>query len=86
MRENYLQKDYMSLVPLSESQHKRRSIDGLQELYQTLEQASLSAFGDQRPFSKQEFRRSFVKRCNNPVVNEKLHHIRILRSTLKVKY
>nr|XP_023689768.1 connector enhancer of kinase suppressor of ras 2-like [Paramormyrops kingsleyae] len=68
-----------------ESQHKRRSIDGLQELYQTLEQASLSAFGEQRPFSKQEFRRSFVKRCNNPVINEKLHHIRILRSTLKAK-
>ncbi|XP_058704037.1 connector enhancer of kinase suppressor of ras 2-like [Poecile atricapillus] len=59
--------------------------DGLQELYRTLEEASLSAFGEQRPSTKQEFRKSFVKRCNDPVVNEKLHHIRVLKSTLKAK-
>ncbi|NWU60272.1 CNKR2 kinase, partial [Pterocles burchelli] len=61
------------------------NIDGLQELYKSLEQASLSAFGEQRPSTKQEFRRSFVKRCNDPVINEKLHHIRVLKSTLKAK-
>ncbi|XP_028941710.1 connector enhancer of kinase suppressor of ras 2 [Antrostomus carolinensis] len=61
------------------------NIDGLQELYKSLEQASLSAFGEQRPSTKQEFRKSFVKRCNDPVINEKLHHIRVLRSTLKAK-
>ncbi|KAI6078331.1 Connector enhancer of kinase suppressor of ras 2-like isoform X2 [Aix galericulata] len=59
--------------------------DGLQELYKSLEQASLSAFGEQRPSTKQEFRKSFVKRCNDPVINEKLHHIRALKSTLKAK-
>ncbi|KAJ8348233.1 hypothetical protein SKAU_G00268220, partial [Synaphobranchus kaupii] len=59
--------------------------DGLQQLYRSLEQASLSAFGEQRPSTKQEFRRSFVKRCNDPVVNDKLHRIRALRSTLKAK-
>ncbi|NWI25187.1 CNKR2 kinase, partial [Sula dactylatra] len=59
--------------------------DGLQELYKSLEQASLSAFGEQRPSTKQEFRKSFIKRCNDPVVNEKLHHIRVLKSTLKVR-
>ncbi|XP_027546505.1 connector enhancer of kinase suppressor of ras 2-like isoform X1 [Neopelma chrysocephalum] len=59
--------------------------DGLQELYKTLEEASLSAFGEQRPSTKQEFRKSFVKRCNDPVINEKLHHIRVLKSTLKAK-
>ncbi|XP_036379619.1 connector enhancer of kinase suppressor of ras 2 isoform X1 [Megalops cyprinoides] len=69
-----------------ESQHEEREgIDGLQELYRSLEQASLSAFGEQRPSTKQEFRRSFVKRCNDPVVNDKLHRIRALRSTLKAK-
>ncbi|MEE6519383.1 hypothetical protein FKM82_031172, partial [Ascaphus truei] len=61
------------------------STDGLQELYRTLEQASLSAFGEQRPSTKQEFRRSFIKRCNDPVINEKLHGIRVLKSTLKAK-
>ncbi|NXU67710.1 CNKR2 kinase, partial [Horornis vulcanius] len=59
--------------------------DGLQELYRTLEEASLSAFGEQRPSTKQEFRKSFVKRSNDPVINEKLHHIRVLKSTLKVR-
>ncbi|NXE23064.1 CNKR2 kinase, partial [Ardeotis kori] len=59
--------------------------DGLQELYKSLEQASLSAFGEQRPSTKQEFRKSFVKRCNDPVINDKLHHIRVLKSTLKAK-
>ncbi|XP_030353210.1 connector enhancer of kinase suppressor of ras 2-like [Strigops habroptila] len=59
--------------------------DGLQELYKSLEQASLSAFGEQRPSTKQEFHKSFVKRCNDPVINEKLHHIRVLKSTLKAK-
>lgn len=63
----------------------RRSTDGLQELYRSLEQASLSAIGEQRPSTKQEFRRSFIKRCNDPVVNEKLHHIRALKSTIKAK-
>ncbi|XP_063794467.1 connector enhancer of kinase suppressor of ras 2-like [Pseudophryne corroboree] len=61
------------------------STDGLQELYRTLEHASLSAFGEQRPSTKQEFRRSFIKRCNDPVINEKLHRIRVLKSTLKAK-
>ncbi|XP_056116022.1 connector enhancer of kinase suppressor of ras 2 [Rhinichthys klamathensis goyatoka] len=59
--------------------------DGLQELYRSLEQASLSAFGQQRPSTKQEFRRSFIKRCNDPATNDRLHRIRVLRSTLKAK-
>ncbi|XP_060105917.1 connector enhancer of kinase suppressor of ras 2-like [Heteronotia binoei] len=74
--------------PLSEEENTEElkgSKDGLHELYKTLEQASLSAFGEQRPSTKQEFRRSFVKRCNDPVINEKLHHIRVLKSTLKAK-
>ncbi|KAI1898911.1 hypothetical protein AGOR_G00077270 [Albula goreensis] len=60
-------------------------LDGLQELYRTLEQASLSAFGDPRPSTKQDYRRSFIKRCNDPVINDQLHHVRVLRSTLKAK-
>lgn len=63
----------------------RSSTDGLEELYKTLEQASLSAFGEQRLSTKQEFRRSFIKRCNDPIINDKLHRIRALKSTLKAK-
>ncbi|XP_066515401.1 uncharacterized protein si:ch211-26b3.4 [Hoplias malabaricus] len=59
-------------------------LDPLEQLYRSLEQASVSAFGEQRPSTRQEFRRSFVKRSNDPATNERLHRIRALRSTLKV--
>ncbi|KAJ1198817.1 hypothetical protein NDU88_002656, partial [Pleurodeles waltl] len=65
------------------TEESRECTDGLQELYKTLEQASLSAFGEQRPSTKQEYRRSFIRRCNDPLTNEKLHRIRVLKSTLK---
>lgn len=64
--------------------HETPQVDPLEELYRSLEQASVSAFGHQRPSTRQEFRRSFVKRCNDPATNERLHRIRALRSTLKV--
>ncbi|XP_046876864.1 connector enhancer of kinase suppressor of ras 2-like [Hypomesus transpacificus] len=60
-------------------------VDGYQELYRSIEQASLSPLGHQRPSTKQEFRSSFVKRCNDPVINDRLHRVRALRSTLKAK-
>lgn len=57
----------------------------MEKLYKSLEQASLSPLGDRRPSTKKELRKSFVKRCKNPSVNEKLHKIRTLNSTLKCK-
>uniref|UniRef100_A0AAR2KR56 Uncharacterized protein n=1 Tax=Pygocentrus nattereri TaxID=42514 RepID=A0AAR2KR56_PYGNA len=68
-----------------EGVHEAQQMDPLEELYRSLEQASVSAFGHQRPSTRQEFRRSFVKRCNDPATNERLHRIRALRSTLKAK-
>lgn len=59
--------------------------DEMERLYKSLEQASLSPLGDRRPSTKKELRKSFVKRCKNPSINEKLHKIRTLNSTLKVK-
>nr|XP_045014455.1 interactor protein for cytohesin exchange factors 1 isoform X2 [Jaculus jaculus]XP_045014456.1 interactor protein for cytohesin exchange factors 1 isoform X2 [Jaculus jaculus] len=59
--------------------------DEMEKLYKSLEQASLSPLGDRRPSTKKELRRSFVKRCKNPSINEKLHKIRTLNSTLKCK-
>uniref|UniRef100_A0A8W4F9J3 Interaction protein for cytohesin exchange factors 1 n=1 Tax=Sus scrofa TaxID=9823 RepID=A0A8W4F9J3_PIG len=60
-----------------------KMMDG--EALQILEQASLSPLGDRRPSTKKELRKSFVKRCKNPSINEKLHKIRTLNSTLKCK-
>uniref|UniRef100_A0A7D9NLT4 Connector enhancer of kinase suppressor of Ras 2 n=1 Tax=Xenopus tropicalis TaxID=8364 RepID=A0A7D9NLT4_XENTR len=59
--------------------------DSLQDLYRALEQASLSPLGDRRLSTKVEYKKSFIKRCSDPVVNEKLHRLRILKSTLKAK-
>ncbi|NXA53675.1 ICEF1 protein, partial [Nothocercus julius] len=59
--------------------------DEMERLYKSLEQASLSPIGDRRPSSKKELRKSFIKRSKNPSINEKLHKIRMLNSTLKCK-
>ncbi|XP_070589841.1 interactor protein for cytohesin exchange factors 1 isoform X1 [Erythrolamprus reginae] len=61
------------------------SLDEMEKLYKSLEQASLSPIGDRRPSTKKELRKSFIKRSKNPSVNEKLHKIRALNSTLKCK-
>ncbi|KAK9401996.1 connector enhancer of kinase suppressor of ras 2 [Crotalus adamanteus] len=32
-----------------------------------------------------EYKKSFIKRCCDPIINEKLHQLRILKSTLKAR-
>ncbi|XP_077394865.1 connector enhancer of kinase suppressor of ras 3 isoform X5 [Festucalex cinctus] len=61
------------------------SADEMEKLYIHLKEASLSPIGDRKPSTKREFRASFVKRCKNHTVNDKLHLIRTLNSTLKSK-
>ncbi|XP_068035996.1 connector enhancer of kinase suppressor of ras 2 isoform X5 [Anomalospiza imberbis] len=64
---------------------EEKTADSLQDLYRALEQASLSPLGEHRISTKLEYKKSFIKRCSNPVVNEKLHQLRILKSTLKAR-
>ncbi|XP_063773788.1 interactor protein for cytohesin exchange factors 1 isoform X2 [Pseudophryne corroboree] len=59
--------------------------DEMERLYKSLEQASLSPIGVRRPSTKRDLRKSFIKRSKNPSINEKLHKIRTLNSTLKCK-
>ncbi|XP_077476915.1 connector enhancer of kinase suppressor of ras 3 [Stigmatopora argus] len=61
------------------------SADEMEKLYIHLKEASLSPIGDRKPSTKREFRASFVKRCKDHAVNDKLHLIRALNSTLKSK-
>ncbi|XP_061783899.2 connector enhancer of kinase suppressor of ras 2 isoform X3 [Nerophis lumbriciformis] len=58
-------------------------LDGLEQLYRALEQANVTALGDPRPCSRQEFRRGFTQRVRDPLLNDRLHRVRALRSTLK---
>ncbi|MGH0153528.1 UNVERIFIED_CONTAM: hypothetical protein FKN15_024713 [Acipenser sinensis] len=64
---------------------EEKPTDSLQDLYRALERASLSPIGDHRLSTKLEYKRSFIKRCNDPVINDKLHRMRILKSTLKAR-
>ncbi|XP_056140768.1 connector enhancer of kinase suppressor of ras 2-like [Lampris incognitus] len=67
-----------------ESERDRRlQADSLGDLYRALEQASLSSLADQRPGTRLEYKRSFVRRVNDPLLNEKLHRLRILHNTLQ---
>ncbi|XP_038584718.1 interactor protein for cytohesin exchange factors 1 isoform X2 [Micropterus salmoides] len=59
--------------------------DEMEKLYIHLKEASLSPIGDRKPSTKREFRASFIKRCKNQTVNNRLHLIRTLNSTLKSK-
>lgn len=58
--------------------------DSLGDLYRALERASLSPIGEHRLSTRLEYKHLFIRRCNDPQLNDKLHHLRILQSTLKV--
>ncbi|KAG2468523.1 ICEF1 protein, partial [Polypterus senegalus] len=64
---------------------QQASSDELEKLYKSLEKASLSPLGERKPSTKRDFRKSFIRRCKNQSINEKLHKIRALNSTLKAK-
>ncbi|XP_037602232.1 LOW QUALITY PROTEIN: connector enhancer of kinase suppressor of ras 3-like [Sebastes umbrosus] len=70
---------------VSGAENEGNSSDEMERLYIHLKEASLSPIGDRKPSTKREFRASFVKRCKNHTVNDKLHLIRTLNSTLKSK-
>ncbi|KAJ8413161.1 hypothetical protein AAFF_G00091570 [Aldrovandia affinis] len=57
--------------------------DSLRDLYRALERASLSPMGERRPCTKLEYKHSFIRRCDDPQLNDKLHRMRILQSMLK---
>ncbi|XP_031713028.1 connector enhancer of kinase suppressor of ras 2-like isoform X3 [Anarrhichthys ocellatus] len=61
----------------------RMQSDSLGDLYRALEQSSLSTSADHRSVNRLEYKRSFVRRVNDPLLNDKLHRLRILNSSLK---
>ncbi|TSP57642.1 T-lymphoma invasion and metastasis-inducing protein 2 [Bagarius yarrelli] len=58
--------------------------DELEMLYLHLKHANLSPCGELQPVTKRDFRSSFIRRCKNETMNEKLHLVRALNSTLKI--
>ncbi|MCJ8743886.1 hypothetical protein PDJAM_G00099520 [Pangasius djambal] len=64
---------------------ERPPSDELEMLYLHLKHASLSPCGELQPVTKWDYRSSFIRRCKNDTINEKLHLVRALNSTLKAK-
>ncbi|KAL4624164.1 connector enhancer of kinase suppressor of ras 1 isoform X1 [Arapaima gigas] len=54
-------------------------------LFQRLKQDGVSLIGHEQPVTHDHFRRSFIRRSKNPVINEKAHTLRALQSTLKAR-
>ncbi|XP_029956440.1 connector enhancer of kinase suppressor of ras 2-like isoform X6 [Salarias fasciatus] len=61
----------------------RMQTDSLVDLYRALEQTNLSTSAEHRSASRLEYKRSFVRRVNDPLLNDKLHRLRVLHSSLK---
>ncbi|KAI1895841.1 hypothetical protein AGOR_G00110920 [Albula goreensis] len=75
----------MASTESGEGECPESTSDEMEKLYNGLRAASLSPIGRRRPSTKRDFRQSFIKRCKNQNINEKLHLIRTLSSTLKAK-
>ncbi|XP_025899290.1 connector enhancer of kinase suppressor of ras 1 [Nothoprocta perdicaria] len=59
--------------------------EDLESLMQCLKQGGVSLIGRQRFLTEEQCRKSFIKRNKNPLINEKVHVVRALQSTLKAK-
>ncbi|XP_023693739.1 connector enhancer of kinase suppressor of ras 2-like [Paramormyrops kingsleyae] len=57
--------------------------DSMRDLYPALERVSVSPLGEPRRSTRLEYKRSFVRRGNDALLNDKLHRLHILQSTLK---
>ncbi|XP_058470190.1 interactor protein for cytohesin exchange factors 1-like [Solea solea] len=73
---------YIGEMIEEEARGNETPLDEMESLYVHLKASSLSLVGQS---SHRDFRASFIRRCKNDKVNENLHLLRILSSTLKAK-
>ncbi|XP_075030007.1 connector enhancer of kinase suppressor of ras 1 [Calonectris borealis] len=59
--------------------------EDLECLMRCLKQGGVSFIGRQRFLTQEQCRKSFIRRNKNPRINEKVHAVRALQSTLKAK-
>lgn len=60
-------------------------VDEMGQMLNNIKEGGVSLMGQEQPFTHDHFRRSFIKRNKNPIINEKAHTLRTLHSTLKAK-
>ncbi|KAK2843721.1 hypothetical protein Q7C36_011936 [Tachysurus vachellii] len=61
------------------------TVDEMGELFNKLKEGGVSLIGQKQPVTHDQLRRSFIRRNKNPVINDKVHTLRALQSTLKAK-
>lgn len=59
-------------------------VDEMGVMMNNIKEGGVSLIGHEQPFTHDHFRKSFIRRNKNPVINEKAHALRALQSTLKV--
>ncbi|XP_061599874.1 connector enhancer of kinase suppressor of ras 1 isoform X2 [Cololabis saira] len=59
--------------------------DEMSTMINNLKEGGVSLIGHEQPFTHDHFRKSFIRRNKNPVINEKAHTLRALQSTLKAR-
>ncbi|XP_073472236.1 connector enhancer of kinase suppressor of ras 1 [Aquarana catesbeiana] len=62
-----------------------QSPDDLELMMTCLKQGGVSLIGKKTAMTRDEYRKSFIKRNKNPDINHKAHALRVLQSTLKAK-
>lgn len=55
-------------------------------MVQELRQGGVSLLGQPQPLTHEQWRRSFMRRNRDPHLNERVHRVRALQSTLKVSW
>lgn len=56
----------------------------LEGMVRGLRQGGVSLLGQPQPFTHEQWRSSFMRRNRDPQLNERVHRVRALQSTLKV--
>ncbi|XP_036006277.1 connector enhancer of kinase suppressor of ras 1 isoform X2 [Fundulus heteroclitus] len=72
-------------TPSTEGSKDGGTVDEMGQMFNNLKEGGVSLIGHEQPFTQDHFRRSFIRRNKNPVINEKVHTLRALQSTLKAK-
>nr|XP_020446390.1 connector enhancer of kinase suppressor of ras 1-like isoform X2 [Monopterus albus] len=59
--------------------------DEMSTMLNNIKEGGVSLIGHDQPFTQDHFRKSFIRRNKNPIINEKALTLRALQSTLKAK-
>ncbi|XP_068437281.1 connector enhancer of kinase suppressor of ras 1 isoform X2 [Clinocottus analis] len=60
-------------------------VDEMGMMINNIKEGGVSLIGHEQPLTHDHFRKSFIRRNKNPIINEKAHTLRALQSTLKAK-